>query len=102
MADQLLLDEYFTVRSVSSDRYERGELPSRPFVPDPDTVSRLKAQSDDISLELDFNTQLYTVTPESSLGVQLATQLSQQLQDSADYIMHGKVYRIDDGANDRL
>ncbi|WBW71326.1 DNA-directed RNA polymerase I, II and III subunit Rpb8 [Schizosaccharomyces osmophilus] len=91
MSESILLDEIFTVTSVDDQKYQR--------------VSRITGTSaqNDMGLTLDINSQLYPLEQDATFSLQLASNLnSQELKDAADYIMYGKVYRVEEGNDDKI
>ena len=110
-SDSLLFDENFTLTSLNAQKYDR--------------VSRLTATNSasgdpDCSLTLDVNTELYPVSVGDNLSLCLASTLANDgskddgkswrdiakgestLADHYDYVMHGRVYRFEDGEGEMM
>ncbi|KAG7880675.1 hypothetical protein KL905_002649 [Ogataea polymorpha] len=110
-----LFDDIFSVQSVDSARYDK--------------VSRIIANSTssaDTKLTLDINTELFPVSTGDSLSVTLAKSLAlegaeddqsmfstngswrppkpgqRSLMDEYDYVMHGTVYKFEEGKDDNI
>ncbi|EEB06996.1 DNA-directed RNA polymerase I [Schizosaccharomyces japonicus yFS275] len=91
MSESILVDEIFTVSDVNSEKYQR--------------VSRITASSaqNDLDLILDINTQLYPLEKGATFSLQLTSNLnSPDLKEAADYIMYGKVYRVEEAKDDKI
>ncbi|CDK24556.1 unnamed protein product [Kuraishia capsulata CBS 1993] len=109
-----LFDDIFTVLSVETERYDR--------------VSRLVGQStttQDTKITLDVNSELFPVQNNDSLTITLAKSLAvdeddaseyntaggswrppragdRTLADDYDYVMHGTVYKFEEGSDDKI
>ncbi|KAG7820324.1 hypothetical protein KL942_001965 [Ogataea angusta] len=110
-----LFDDIFSVQSLDSARYDK--------------VSRIIANSTssaDTKLTLDINTELFPVSTGDSLSVTLAKSLAlegaeddqgmfstngswrppkpgqRSLMDEYDYVMHGTVYKFEEGKDDNI
>lgn len=87
-SEYVLFDEYVNVTAVDVSKYER--------------VARLTSHgSESTNITLDINTELYPVTVNENLHIQLTQTLSDDLKDAAEYIMYGKIYRFDEGKADK-
>ncbi|VEU21940.1 DEKNAAC102942 [Brettanomyces naardenensis] len=109
-----LFDDIFSVESVDPGRYNK--------------VSRVVATSTtspDTKITIDINTDLFPVSKSDTLTITLAKSLSlddssesemftangswrppkpnqRSLMDDYDYVMHGTVYKFEEGANDTI
>ncbi|KAH3668998.1 hypothetical protein OGAPHI_002753 [Ogataea philodendri] len=110
-----LFDDIFGVQSVDTGRYDK--------------VSRIIANStssSDTKLTLDINTELFPVSIGDSLSIALAKNLNlddseddnnmfstngswrppkpgqKSLADEYDYVMHGTVYKFEEGKDDNI
>lgn len=109
-----LFDDIFNVQSVDPGRYMR--------------VCRVVATSTtspDTKITIDINTELFPVTKGDTLTITLAKSLSiddsgdsqmltangswrppkpgmRTLMDDYDYVMHGMVYKFEEGSNDKI
>jgi DNA-directed RNA polymerase I, II, and III subunit RPABC3 len=106
-----LFDDIFTITEVDSARYNK--------------VSRIVASSttsSDIKITLDINSDLFPVKTNESVTVTLASSLSldgdkdqsgsiswrppkageKSLADDYDYVMHGTVYKFEEGSDDKI
>lgn len=87
-SEYVLFDEYTRVTDVDASKYER--------------VARLTAHgSEETNITLDINTELYPISINDNLHIQLAQTLSDELKDAAEYIMYGKIYRFDEGKGEK-
>ncbi|KAL7069449.1 putative RNA polymerase II B8 subunit [Cryptosporidium serpentis] len=97
-----LFEDRFTVNSVDSGKFER--------------IGRIRGKSVglDADLILDINSDLFPVREKESLYIGLSTQVSQNpsdivwdsaapqtLMDQYDYVMYGKIYRVEEKQSDR-
>lgn len=108
MSENILYEASFKVASMNSLKYDR--------------VTRIEAMNDqtqDTTMMLDVNTELYPMEVDDRITVALALSLNldgskddskgwrnvgrgeQTLADEYDYVCHGKIYRFEegDGAN---
>lgn len=108
MSENILYEASFKVASMNALKYDR--------------VTRIEAMNDqtqDTTMMLDVNTELYPVEVDDRITVALALSLNldgskddskgwrnvgrgeQTLADEYDYVCHGKIYRFEegDGAN---
>ncbi|CAA18430.1 DNA-directed RNA polymerases I, II, and III subunit RPABC3 [Schizosaccharomyces pombe] len=91
MSESVLLDEIFTVTSVDKQKYQR--------------VSRITAVSgqNDMNLTLDINSQIYPLEKDATFSLQITSNLnSPDLKEAADYIMYGKVYRVEEAKDEKV
>lgn len=116
MADSTLFTSAFRINSINAGKYDR--------------VSRLACTSSDneVTMTLDVNTELYPCTPNEQIDLVIASTLNldgskdnekgyrdvsrsgpgagvgmeQTLADGFDYVMHGKVYRFEEGEGDNM
>ena len=54
-----------------------------------------------MNMTLDVNSELYPLSKDESISVQITSTLSDELKDAAEYIMYGKVYRFDEGKGEK-
>ncbi|KAF9618341.1 hypothetical protein IFM89_000976 [Coptis chinensis] len=103
MAAEAIFDEIFTVDKMDPD--------GKKF----DKVSRIEASVEQsaIKMQLDVNTEIYRIGVNDKFTMMLASTLSSDgtpdtgyftqggrktLADKYEYVMHGKLYKITDGA----
>lgn len=100
MTDAQVLEETFTITDVNNDKYDR--------------VSRIKGTSNDVTMTLDINHELFPVNVGDSVTMVLAKTLNLDgtkgeekgwretskgeptLADMYDYVCYGKNYRFED------
>lgn len=107
-SDTLLLDELFTISSVDKERYDR--------------VSRITADTSSqpaLHMTLDINSEVYPLQLHETISVQVTSSLSldgskdakawreqrigeRTLADDYEYVCYGKVYRFDEGKDDKI
>lgn len=103
MSDSTLYDDTFRIQSINSQKYDR--------------VSRIlcTSSSNDTSMSLDFNSEIYPLQTGDSISLLLANTLNldgtkddrgwrdlqrakeNTLADQYEYVCRGKVYRIEQG-----
>ncbi|KAI9721925.1 MAG: hypothetical protein M1812_001881 [Candelaria pacifica] len=108
MSDATLFDENFNVNSLNAQKYDR--------------VARISASSvsNDITLTLDVNTELYPCSVGDNLRIVLVTTLAldgaKQTEkgwreasrgeataaDTYDYVCYGKIYRFEEGEGENI
>ncbi|OLL22055.1 DNA-directed RNA polymerases I, II, and III subunit RPABC3 [Neolecta irregularis DAH-3] len=106
MSDIILLDETFYVNKIDTSRYDR--------------VSRIegKSQAGDLQITLDVNTQIYPLENDDTIFLQIVTTLNpdgsdsktwraqksgeRSLADDWEYVCYGKIYRFDEGKDDKV
>jgi DNA-directed RNA polymerases I, II, and III subunit RPABC3 len=108
MAETELLSTTLSVTQINSGKYDR--------------VFRISAQCDspDMILTLDINSELYPVSVGDKYHLVLASTLAldgtkddgkmwrdvgkgmASLADHYEYVMHGKVYRFEEGSEDKM